>query len=110
MPPAPSRATVVDNPAESRYELWLGDALVGRSEYRPAGGSVIVSHTEIDEGHEGEGLGGTLVAATLEGIRESGRTVIPVCPFTMAYLQRHPELADVVDPSLRGQYARPAGG
>lgn len=110
MPPAPSSARVVDNPAESRYELWLGDDLVGRSEYRPAGASVIVSHTEVDEGHEGEGLGSLLVAATLDGIRESGRTVIPVCPFTVAYLERHPELAPVVDPSLRGRFARPGSG
>ena len=49
MPPV-----VVDNPSESQFELRLDGKVIGRAEYRPAGDSVIVAHTEIDEGHEGK--------------------------------------------------------
>lgn len=93
-----------DNPAESRFELRVDGELVGWSEYRPAGDSVIVAHTEIGEGHEGEGLGGALVRGALDEIRASGKTVIPTCPFTAAFIRAHPEYIDLVDPALRPQF------
>ena len=97
-------AEVIDNPRQSRYELRVDGELVGWSEYRPAGDSVIVAHTEIAPGREGEGLASMLVGETLKDIGASGRTVIPTCPFTASYIRRHAELADLVDPSLREQF------
>ena len=101
-------STVSDNRGASRFELHLDAELVGFAEYRPAGDSVIIAHTEIAEGHEGEGLGGVLVRAALERIRESGKTVIPTCPFTAAYIRRHPEFVELVASQLRNQF-RPSG-
>jgi len=95
---------VEDNPGRSRFELRVEGELVGWAEYLPAGESVIIAHTEIDERREGEGLGSVLVRGTLDRIRASGKTVIPTCPFTAAYIQRHPEYVDLVDPSLRGRF------
>ena len=100
----PVSQVVADNPSESRFELRVDGKLVGWSEYRPAGDSVIVAHTEIDERREGEGLGSALVRGTLDHIRSSGKTVIPTCPFTAAYIGRHPEYLDLLAPSLRGQF------
>lgn len=97
-------AFVADNPGESRFELRLDGEVIGRAEYRPAGDSVIVAHTEVDDGHEGEGFGGLLVREVLESIRASGKTVIPTCSFTAAYIRRHPEFVDLVDPSMRSQF------
>ena len=94
-----------ENPDLRRFELRIGDELVGWSEYRPAGDSVIVAHTEIDERREGEGLGTVLVRGALDQIRTTGKSVIPTCPFTAAYIRRHPEYVDLVDASLRGQFA-----
>jgi uncharacterized protein len=103
---------VVHAPGLGRYELLAGDGgqLIGFVDYLPAGASVIVSHTEVDEGHEGQGLGAELVRGALDAIRASGKTVIPTCPFTAAFIHRHPdEYADLVDPSMRGQFQRPGG-
>jgi len=75
--------------------------LVGWVDYRPAGESVIIAHTEVPAEHEGEGLGGELVRGAIERIGAAGKTVIPTCPFAAAYIDRHPELADAVLPSLR---------
>ena len=94
-----------DNPAESRFELRVDGELVGWSEYRPAGDSVIVAHTEIDKRREGEGLGSALVRGTLDHIRAKGQSVIPTCAFTAEYIRRHPEYVDLVAPSLRSQFA-----
>lgn len=65
---------------------------------------MIIAHTEVDARREGEGIGSALVRGTLDHLRESGKTVIPTCPFTAAYIQRHPEYVDLVDPSLRSQF------
>jgi uncharacterized protein len=99
---------VEDNPDLSRFELRVDGELVGWSEYRPAGDSVIVAHTEIDERREGEGLAGVLVRGALDHIRAGGRTVIPTCTFTAAYIRRHPEYVELVDSSLRDQFASSA--
>jgi predicted GNAT family acetyltransferase len=93
--------TVADNPAESRFELLIDGALAGWVDYLPAGDSVILAHTEVLEGHEGEGLGGVLVRGALEGMRAKGKTVIPTCPFAAAYIQRNPELSEFVVEGLR---------
>jgi predicted GNAT family acetyltransferase len=95
-------ATIVaDNPDQSRFELHVDGELAGWADYRPAGASVILAHTEVSEGHEGEGLGGLLVSRTIELIRADGKTVIPTCPFAAAYIRRHPEYVEDVRASLR---------
>jgi len=97
-------AEVVEAPERDRFELLRDGHVLGFVEYRPGGKSLIVAHTEIDAGHEGEGLGSALVGGMLDQLREAGRTVIPLCPFTAAYISRHPDYVDVVDPSFRGRF------
>lgn len=101
---AAARQVVADNPGKRRVEISVDDDLVGWAEYRPAGDTVIVAHTEIDARWEGQGLGSALVRGTLDHIRASGMTVSPTCPFVAGYIRRHPEYVDLVDPGLRGQF------
>lgn len=96
---------VTDHADARRFELRAGDEVVGWIDYLPAGPSVIFSHTEIAPAHEGQGMGSVLVRQALELMRERGTTIIPTCPFTAAYIQRHPDYVDVVDPSLRARFA-----
>lgn len=91
-------------PEAQRYELRAGDELLGYVDYRPAGDSVIVAHTEVAEAHEGEGLGGILVRGVFAQIAADGKTVIPTCPFAAAYVARNPELVEHVAPSWRGRF------
>ncbi len=96
--------TFMDAPDRSRFELYDGDELLGWMDYRPAGSSAILAHTEVAADHEGEGLGGILVRESIDALAAEGRTVIPTCPFAAAYIKRHSELAQHVDRSLRGQF------
>jgi predicted GNAT family acetyltransferase len=96
--------TVTEDPDARRFELRARDEVLGWIDYLPAGASVILAHTEIAPGHERQGLGSVLVGRALEDLRARGMTVIPTCPFAAAFIQRHPEYADVVDPSLRGRF------
>jgi predicted GNAT family acetyltransferase len=97
--------TVTDNPAKNRFELLDDERVVGWVDYRPARQSVIVLHTEIADGNERRGLGSLLVRGMLDQVEAGGKTVIPMCPFTAAYIRRHPEYARVVDSSLRDQFS-----
>jgi hypothetical protein len=93
--------SITDNPEQSRIELRLDGELAGWLEYRPGGPSIILAHTEVLEGHEGQGLGGALVKSGLELARSAGKTVIPTCPFAGAYIDRHPELDEFLAPTAR---------
>ena len=92
---------VRDNPEQERYEVSVDGALGGFAQYRSRPGLIAFVHTEVDEGHEGEGLGTQLVTFALDDARARGLEVLPFCPFVNGFIQRHPEYADLVPESRR---------
>ena len=88
--------SVADNPSAFRYELRLGDDVVGTMRYRPEASALVLVHTEVDPDLEGRGLGGRLVAGALDDIRRRGLRAAPMCSFVRSYVAEHPEYADVV--------------
>jgi uncharacterized protein len=95
---------VTDNPDRERYEITADGALAGFTAYRRRPALIAFTHTEIDPAFEGRGLGGQLVHAALDDARAQGLLVLPFCPFTNAYIQRHPEYADLVPDGFRAQF------
>jgi uncharacterized protein len=87
---------VVDNTEEHRYEARSDGELVGRIAYALEGDVITLIHTEVEPEHEGKGIAGRLVAGALADIRGRGLRLRPVCQFVRAYLERHPEHADLV--------------
>ncbi len=87
---------VVNNPDERRYEVWVGDRLAGKAEYRQAGDRLIFFHTEIDDDFEGQGVGSHLAREALDDVRARGLQVTPKCPFIAAYIRRHPSYQELV--------------
>ena len=93
---------IADDPASRRYRLTAGDVEIGFVDYDPIGTTtLLVKHTEIAPAHEGKGYGSKLVAGMLDDVRARGMNVIPICPYTMAYLRRHREYLDVVREDMR---------
>ncbi len=94
---------ISDNRADSRYEIRVatpdGEVLAGFAEYELSGEHITFTHTEIADAFEGQGLGGALAAAALDGARGAGQLVTPSCPFIAAYIRRHPEYIAIVDPA-----------
>jgi predicted GNAT family acetyltransferase len=86
----------IDNRSLERYELRLGESVVGFIAYETEPGAVVLLHTEVDPGFEGRGFGSRLVAGAFEDIRARRLSVVPICPFVSSYLRRHPEDADLV--------------
>jgi uncharacterized protein len=87
---------VSDAPDAGRYEARRGEELVGFSAYERRGNVVVFTHTEVDDEHEGEGVGGELARAALDDVRRRGLRVIARCPFVAAWIQRHPDYADLL--------------
>ncbi len=87
---------VVDVPATRRYEARLGGQVAGFAEYRRSPGRITFIHTVVGPEFEGRGVGGRLARAALDAARGEGLRVTPRCPFFAAYIQRHPEYADLV--------------
>ncbi|TFV53045.1 GNAT family N-acetyltransferase [Blastococcus sp. TF02A-35] len=86
--------TVVDVPEKGRFEVRVGERVVGLASYHVEGSSMTLPHTEVDPSMGGKGIGTTLVAGVLSAARERGLTVLPYCSFIRHYIQQHPE--DVV--------------
>ena len=88
---------VTDVPAEGRFEARTAEgALLGFSAYVHEGDAVVFTHTEVDEAAEGAGVGSQLVRGALDQVRAAGHAVVPLCPFVTAYIESHPEYADLV--------------
>jgi uncharacterized protein len=87
---------VRDNPEKRRYEAHVGPELAGFATYHIQPGLFTVMHTKIEPAFEGRGIGSQFVAAMLEDIRRRKARVLPMCPFVRAFLEKHPEYADVV--------------
>lgn len=88
---------VADNPDKRRYEVTVDGEVAGASYYRDADGVRIVTHTEVADEFEGQGVGSRLIAGALDDIRARGLRVTPLCPFAAAYIKRHPEYGDLVE-------------
>jgi len=98
--------SVVDNPGACRFEVLVGGEVAGFAEYRRNASTVAFTHTVIEDGFQGRGLGAVLAGHVLGQTREAGLQVLPFCPFIRSYIQRHPEYADLVPAERRVEFER----
>ncbi len=92
----PSGITVRDNPEAHRFEaVDESGSVAAVAVYRRHDDRVVFVHTEVDDAHEGQGVGSVLVRAALDTVRAEGLRVVAQCPFVRAWIERHPEYADL---------------
>ncbi|MGW3513656.1 GNAT family N-acetyltransferase [Streptomyces sp. NPDC000994] len=95
----PSTAPTVQRAdAKHRYEILVDGKHAGLTAYRDRGEQRVFYHTEIDDAFAGQGLASRLVQEALTDVRESGKRIVPVCPYVAKFLKRHEEFADITDP------------
>jgi len=87
--PEPVQAT------SGRFEIER-DGHVAYLEYTLAGKVLQLIHSEVPPALRGQGLASELAHSALEWAREQGLKVDVVCPLVTAYLEKHPEYADLV--------------
>lgn len=93
---------VIRDDEAARYELRLPDAsqpgtLAGCIRFEQGQGRIRVIATEIDPAFRGQGLGDTLASETLADIARRGDTIVPLCPFVAAYLQKNEVAGAIVE-------------
>ncbi len=84
-----------DNPAQHRYEAHL-DGHLAVVTYRREEGQITFIHTVVSPALEGHGVASKLVRAALDDARRLGLAVIPLCPYMVIFIRRHPEYIDLV--------------
>ncbi|MEE6281940.1 GNAT family N-acetyltransferase [Georgenia sunbinii] len=83
-------------PARDRYEAHLGDELAGVAEYERRGDVVVLTHTVVEPAAEDRGVGSALARTALDAVRAEGLRARPQCSFMAAWIERHPDYADLV--------------
>jgi len=89
--------TVINNEQRQQFQLPV-EGEIGFLEYRLHEGAIVLMHTEVPETLGGRGIGSALAAAAFDYARNHQLKVKVYCPFVKKYLDRHPELSDLVLP------------
>lgn len=96
------RFVVRDLPDESRYVLLdRGDdgtqaKEIGEESYVDVGDERVLFHTGVSDEYGGQGLASQLVRAVVDDVVAGGMSIVPVCPYVVAWLPKHPEYAEHV--------------
>jgi uncharacterized protein len=89
--------SVTEVPDKERFEARdESGELAGFMTYQLTGNIIAYTHTEVLPQFEGKGVGSEIIRSVMDDARARGRTVVPICPFLLKWLERHQEYEDIV--------------
>ena len=91
---------LTNDPGAGRVSARV-DGTEAHNTYTIQDGVMTITHTHVPEAIAGRGVAGALTAAALAHARSQGLKVVPQCGYVAAYVQKHPEYADLVAPSTQ---------
>ncbi len=86
---------VTQNEARKRFEAEVNNKLA-LIEYIKTKDKIYLTHTEVPNELEGQGIASSMVKQVLNRIREQELALIPLCPFVAGYVKRHSEYASLL--------------
>jgi predicted GNAT family acetyltransferase len=86
-------------PEDDRFTIGVEGQTVGSAYFADRDGTRVFYHTEVDDEYEGRGLATILVGEALSATKDAGMRIVPVCELVAAYLDKHHDFDDVVDPA-----------
>ena len=95
---------VTDNVAGRRYELRVDGTLVGLLDYEERSPVRVLAHAEVDPAHRGAGLATTLLEGVFADVDARDLTIVPLCPFVVDYVEKHPETVRYIDEEHRSRF------
>ena len=100
MKPEFESLALVKNDHLHRFEMMVEDnrAII---EFEQNNFTIKLLHTEVPPALEGKGVATALIEKTLEYIEHNHFRLIPLCPFVVAYLKRHPQWNMLLDASVK---------
>src|SRR5947209_12733270 len=87
---------VADNPGLSAFTAEVDGEVAARAVYRLQGDVVVFTHTETEPSMQHQGIANVLAGRALDLVAESGRSVVPQCPFIASFIEGHPEYRTLV--------------
>lgn len=81
---------ITNDQASGRFQTEV-DGYTAELTYRLTGDRMVITHTGVPPAIEGRGIGSALVRAAVEDATARDLTIVPLCPFVGAWLDRHPE-------------------
>ncbi|NNE98402.1 MAG: N-acetyltransferase [Pyrinomonadaceae bacterium] len=86
-----------DNGRKGKFFIEKDGEEAAEMTYTMAGDTrMIIDHTGVEYVLRGTGAGKRLVEAGVEYARENSLTVLPLCPFAKAIIDKTPEFQDVL--------------
>ena len=93
---AATEIVVRDDQDASEFQAVIGNRVVGIIKYVRLGNSpVLLKATFVEPGQRGLGISSALIAHVLDGFRNRGQRFAVECRQIRAYLNAHPQYADL---------------
>ncbi|MBY0300778.1 MULTISPECIES: GNAT family N-acetyltransferase [Sphingomonas] len=86
---------VHDNRSEQEFEITV-DGHRAVAAYQLEGDTIVFTHTLVPAAIEGRGVASKLIRSALDSARDRGLKVVPQCRFVRAYIDKHPEVQDLL--------------
>lgn len=87
---------LINNTEEGRYEFHIHKYTPMIEYFKEGNDKIYLTHTEVPVELEGKGIAGKLVEAVLTDIEKNGMKLIPLCPFVVSYIKKHPEWKRII--------------
>jgi broad specificity phosphatase PhoE/predicted GNAT family acetyltransferase len=91
-----SPATVTQRGKE--FMIAVDGQKSGVATFEERGNRRVFVHTEVDDAFQGRGLATILVDEAIKSTKADGLRIVAVCPMFAAFLHKHEEFDDIVDP------------
>lgn len=89
---------ILNNQEKNQFEAVTEDKVIGLINYiiDKEDNTITVPHTEVNPEYEGQGIAGAMTQELLEYAKNKNLKVIPICPYTRTYIDRHPQYKDLL--------------
>lgn len=91
---------LVVNEPRRRFELQI-DSHLAVIVFKRHEDVITLEHTEVEPELEGKGAATAIIEKTLDYIEQHRFRLVPLCPFVVAYLKRHPEWKRILHPAVK---------
>jgi len=92
---------LVKNEEKKRFEIELNSHFAF-IDYKETSQQISLIHTEAEPELAGTGAAAAVVEKSLINIEESGKKLLPFCPYVFAYIKKNPEWKRIVDQRFEG--------
>lgn len=86
---------IAHDPAARRFSVDV-DGHRAVLEYQLGDGTLAITHTGVPAAIGGRGIASRLVEAAFAHARAAGLKVRPACSYAAAWVERHPEVSDLL--------------